>query len=101
LVLYSAHHLAARRRAVLAVTKFAGASKIIVILEGESLVNDATSFISFRFAVAAALTGAFAGPAACSFFVAAGGICVGLAVGWLATQVQKRLTIRQCKQCSS
>jgi CPA1 family monovalent cation:H+ antiporter len=33
--------------------------KIIVILEGESLINDATSFISFRFAVAAVLTGAF------------------------------------------
>ena len=33
--------------------------KIIVILEGESLVNDATSFISFRFAVAAVLTGTF------------------------------------------
>ena len=33
--------------------------KIIVILEGESLVNDATSFISFRFAVAAVLTGSF------------------------------------------
>src|SRR5881398_3470951 len=50
--------------------------KIIVILEGESLINDATSFISFRFAVAAVMTGA---------------ICVGLAVGWLATQLQKRL----------
>ncbi len=36
--------------------------KIIVILEGESLVNDATSFISFRFAVAAVMTGdVFAG----------------------------------------
>jgi Kef-type K+ transport system membrane component KefB len=33
--------------------------KIIVILEGESLVNDATSFIAFRFAVAAAMTGSF------------------------------------------
>jgi len=30
--------------------------KIIVVLEGESLVNDATSFISFRFAVAAVMT---------------------------------------------
>ncbi len=67
--------------------------KIIVILEGESLVNDATSFISFRFAVAAALTGSFSlGQASLQFlFVAAGGICVGVAVGWLATQVQKRL----------
>jgi monovalent cation/hydrogen antiporter len=67
--------------------------KIIVILEGESLVNDATSFISFRFAVAAVLTGSFSlGQASLRFLlVAAGGICVGLAVGWLATQVQKRL----------
>src|SRR6476660_3205248 len=67
--------------------------KIIVILEGESLVNDATSFISFRFAVAAVMTGTFSlGQASLQFlFVATGGICVGLAVGWLATQVQKRL----------
>ena len=67
--------------------------KIIVILEGESLVNDATSFISFRFAVAAVLTGTFSlGQASIQFLlVAAGGIGVGLAVGWLATQVQKRL----------
>src|SRR5437016_3388820 len=67
--------------------------KIIVILEGESLINDATSFISFRFAVAAVLTGTFSlGQASLQFlFVAAGGVCVGLAVGWLATQLQKRL----------
>src|ERR1700704_2247800 len=67
--------------------------RIIVILEGESLVNDATSFISFRFAVAAVMTGAFSlAQASLQFLlVAAGGLCVGLAVGWLATQVQKRL----------
>src|SRR5437764_8981878 len=67
--------------------------KIIVILEGESLINDSTSFISFRFAVAAVMTGAFSlEQASLRFlFVAAGGICVGLAVGWLATQLQKRL----------
>src|SRR5215472_9923326 len=67
--------------------------RIIVILEGESLVNDATAFISFRFAVAAVLTGSFSlGQASLQFlFVATGGVCVGLAVGWLATQVQKRL----------
>src|SRR5229473_1014639 len=67
--------------------------KIVVILEGESLVNDATSFISFRFALAAVMTGSFSlGQASLRFLlVAAGGICVGLAVGWLATQVQKRL----------
>ncbi|HSP45296.1 MAG TPA: Na+/H+ antiporter, partial [Chthoniobacterales bacterium] len=80
--------------AALAVTKnLRVPRKIIVILEGESLVNDATSFISFRFAVAAVLTGTFSvGQASLQFlFVAAGGIAVGLATGWLATQVQKRL----------
>jgi CPA1 family monovalent cation:H+ antiporter len=80
--------------AALAVTKdLKVPRKIIVILEGESLVNDATSFISFRFAVAAVLTGTFSlGHASLQFLlVAAGGIAVGLAVGWLATQVQKRL----------
>lgn len=67
--------------------------KIIVILEGESLVNDATSFISFRFAVAAVLTGSFSlGTASLQFLVVAtGGIAVGLAIGWLATQLQRRL----------
>jgi CPA1 family monovalent cation:H+ antiporter len=80
--------------AALAVTKdLKVPRKIIVILEGESLVNDATSFISFRFAVAAVLTGTFSlGHASLQFLlVATGGIAVGLAVGWLATQVQKRL----------
>jgi CPA1 family monovalent cation:H+ antiporter len=67
--------------------------RVVVILEGESLANDATSFISFRFAVAAVLTGTFSlGQAAVNFLlVAAGGIAVGLAIGWLATQLQRRL----------
>jgi len=80
--------------AALAVTKgLRVPRKIIVILEGESLVNDATSFISFRFAVAAVLTGTFSVSQASGQFllVALGGIAVGLATGWLATQVQKRL----------
>src|SRR5881296_126353 len=67
--------------------------KIIVILEGESLVNDATAFIAFRFAVAAVMIGSFSlGQASLQFLlVATGGICVGVAIGGLATQVQKRL----------
>jgi Na+/H+ antiporter len=67
--------------------------RIVVILEGESLANDATSFISFRFAVAAVMTGHFSLAQAGTQFllVASGGICVGIAIGWLATQLQKRL----------
>ena len=80
--------------AALSVTKHLRVPRnIVVILEGESLVNDATSFISFRFAVAAVMTGSFSLSEASTqfFFVAAGGVGVGLAVGWLATQVQRRL----------
>lgn len=57
--------------------------RIISILEGESLVNDATGLIAYRYAVAAILTGQFAlGPAAGQLLLVAGvGIVVGLAVG--------------------
>jgi len=59
-------------------------SRVTVLLEGESLVNDATGLVLFRFAVAAALTGVFdAGQAALSFGVlAVGGVAAGLAFGF-------------------
>ncbi|RFB91442.1 Na+/H+ antiporter [Rhizobium leguminosarum bv. trifolii] len=57
--------------------------RLQILLEGESLLNDASGLVLFRFAVAAAATGAFsAGEAAGSFFVLAlGGAVVGIAVG--------------------
>ena len=60
--------------------------RVLVILEGESLVNDATALVLYRTAVAAMVTGAFSlGDAAGSFVLAAvGGIAIGVAVGWLA-----------------
>jgi monovalent cation/hydrogen antiporter len=67
--------------------------RIITILDGESLVNDATSFTAYRFAVAAAMTGAFSLAGASVKFVAVviGGIIVGLAAGWVVSSVQRRL----------
>lgn len=58
--------------------------RVIVILEGESLVNDASALILYRSAVAAAVTGAFSlGESLVRFFLDAGvGILIGLAVGW-------------------
>lgn len=55
--------------------------RILTILEGESLVNDASSLIVFRFALVAVLTGTFSfQEAAGQFFIMAGmGIVVGLA----------------------
>jgi CPA1 family monovalent cation:H+ antiporter len=66
---------------------------IITILDGESLVNDATSFTAYRFAVAAVVTGTFSvGEASVKFsVVVAGGILVGLIVGWIAASIQQRL----------
>lgn len=56
---------------------------LISILEGESLLNDASSLIVFRFALAAVLTGQFhLGEASLTFLlVVVLGIVVGLAVG--------------------
>ena len=61
--------------------------RLEALLEGESLLNDATGLILFRFAVAATLSGVFhAGEAIQSFaFVAIGGVIVGalVAAGWI------------------
>lgn len=55
--------------------------RIMTILEGESLINDASSLIVFKFALAAVLTGTFSMQAAIGqFFLVAGmGIVIGLA----------------------
>src|SRR4030095_16922601 len=57
--------------------------RIQVILEGESLVNDATALVALQFAIAALLTGTFSPPHAAIRFiwVAAGGIGFALLVG--------------------
>ena len=67
--------------------------RLRTVLEGESLVNDASGLVLYRFAVAAALTGSFsAGPAAATFFyVALAGIAVGLACGRATTWLMSRL----------
>src|SRR5947208_11244932 len=67
--------------------------RIVTILEGESLVNDATALVAYRFAVVAVVTGSFSLAQASGqfFIVGTGGIVVGLAVGWLAEQFHKRV----------
>ena len=59
--------------------------RVVVILEGESLVNDASALVVYRTAVAATVTGLFSpGEAVVRFFIDAGvGTVVGLAAGWL------------------
>lgn len=58
--------------------------RVVTILEGESLVNDATALVTYRFAVTAALTGTFSLNEAVVDFVVVviGGVAIGLLVGW-------------------
>jgi monovalent cation/hydrogen antiporter len=67
--------------------------RIQAILEGESLVNDATALVALQFAVGAMLTGSFSLSHASIRFslVCAGGIAFGLLVGFLIRAVQRRL----------
>jgi Na+/H+ antiporter len=59
--------------------------RVITVLEGESLVNDASALVLYRTAVAAAVTGLFSwGESIVRFFIDAGiGTLVGLLVAWL------------------
>src|SRR5580658_9715906 len=65
--------------------------RILVILEGEGLANDATALILYRFAVTAVSAGAFSlGPAVGTFAVILGGeLLWGVAVGWLMLRLRR------------
>jgi Na+/H+ antiporter len=67
--------------------------RVITIVEGESLVNDSTALIAYKFGVAAAVTGSF------SLFEATGrffldatvGVAIGLLVGYLVALIRFRI----------
>src|SRR6266496_2492580 len=67
--------------------------RIVTILEGESMINDAAAIVAYRMAVAAAVTGAFSLPGASLRFlyVGAGGIVVGLAVARLLAELRRHI----------
>ena len=66
--------------------------RILVVLEGEGLANDATALILYRFAVVAISTGMFSLPKAAATFgaIVAGEILFGAAVGWLSLRARHR-----------
>ncbi|SFF77462.1 sodium/proton antiporter, CPA1 family [Duganella sp. CF458] len=70
--------------------------RLMHILEGEALLNDASGLVCFRFAVAAALTGSFSLANASLTFVwlAAAGIATGVAVTAAIAWLQGQLTSR-------
>jgi Na+/H+ antiporter len=67
--------------------------RVVTILEGESLVNDASGLVIYKFAVAAVMTGTFSLFDAGMQFVAVsiGGIAVGMALATLFVAVHRRL----------
>ncbi|MCE7032397.1 Na+/H+ antiporter [Lysobacter sp. GX 14042] len=71
-------------------------SRLTHVLEGESLLNDATGLVCFSFAVGAVMTGTFSlGRASLSFLlVAGGGLLAGLLVTWLTGWLNHRLVQR-------
>ncbi len=67
--------------------------KVITILEGESLVNDASALIAYRYAVTAVTTGTFVlWKAGLEFILVAGvGIVVGIVIGYLFALAHKKI----------
>ncbi|MEJ0052944.1 MAG: Na+/H+ antiporter [Methylovirgula sp.] len=67
--------------------------RIITILQGEGLVNDATALIIFSFAVTAVEKGTFSLPIAAGLFVvvAIAGIAWGIAVGWGTLRLRRHI----------
>lgn len=67
--------------------------RIVTIVEGESLINDATALVAYKFAVAAVVTGSFSLLEASGDFIvsAAGGVAIGVAVGAVVAAVRRRL----------
>lgn len=65
--------------------------RIMNLLEGEALINDASGLVAFQFAIAAMVTGVFSlVDASISFFVIAiGGILVGMILSWLKFRLLK------------
>ena len=67
--------------------------RLSTLIEGESLINDATALVAYRFAVLAVLTGGFSLWHATWRFVVdvVGGVAIGLAVGFVLRQIRRRL----------
>lgn len=65
-------------------------SRVSTIVDGESLINDASGLIAFKFAIAAAVTGTFSwSSAVLQFFLSSGGgFLLGLAIAWAIGHVR-------------
>ena len=78
-------------------------NRLMRILQGESLFNDASGLVCFRFAIAAAATGTFSlFDASFTFlWLAVGGVCVGIAFTWGVIGAQGWLSRRLGQESGS
>jgi CPA1 family monovalent cation:H+ antiporter len=80
--------------AVVALFRSLGIPKrLLVLVEGESLLNDGTAIVLFNILLAVALTGSFDPVQGVTDFirVAAGGTIIGLVLGWLISRLIERI----------
>lgn len=77
--------------------------RLLHVLEGESLLNDASGLVCFRVAVAAAVTGTFAfGHAALTFaWLAVGGVAIGAGLTLLVMFVKSAISARLGEETGS
>ncbi|PZP29042.1 MAG: Na+/H+ antiporter [Roseateles depolymerans] len=83
--------------AVSAITsRVAMPKRMLHVLEGESLLNDASGLVAFRFAVAAVVTGSFSlASAALTFvWVATAGLAIGAGFTWLISSAKNAFSRR-------
>ena len=67
--------------------------RVVTIIEGESLINDGTALVAYRFALGAVLSGSFSLWLAGIQFVlsAIGGVAIGLLTGYVVASIRRRL----------
>ena len=66
------------------------------MLQGEALMNDATGLVTFKFALAAAITGVFslANASVTFLLVACGGLAIGVALSWVVGRMRSWMITR-------
>lgn len=77
--------------------------RVMHVLEGESLLNDASGLVCFRFAVAAAVTGVFSLPSATLTFVqlAVGGVAAGVGLTYAVMRLKNWISRRYGEETGS
>lgn len=82
--------------AVSAITQDRLPTPLMHMLQGEALMNDASGLVTFKFALAAAITGVFSLAEASLTFVlvAMGGLAIGVALSWLVGRLRAWMIAR-------